>query len=343
MSAPHLQAFMTIQEYIQSEIASSAQYSLSESEERELNTLGIEQFIYKKLTSKKFRKWKVDELSEKQVRRAINLAITNNEPLKFRYPFGGYKLWRLPTAPEVDWAEFFSIAYYCRYLAPIAAAYQPGLELKFSSDDLIIERMDNIPKGDTDRYFDSFKKLLGAFKPQLPTNFTVDIVRIADLYSDTERMEAELAENVEHFKVEYRDNVDVEKKQKMHRMSELNIRFDGAKDLTSLSDEEKQTVIEMGPVYHDAYCTLSKRREFNRGEDKIVIFTTPIPNAIAIGTTKASVTKYWTGFGALEPKNDSFQAKILSPKQLKAAELQEEPISIDGLNLPNFQNISIIS
>src|SRR5690606_15491872 len=123
----------------------------------------------------------------------------------------------------------------------------------------------------------------------------------------------ELAVNVEHFKHEYAHSVDVTKKQTMLTTSELNIRWDGAKDLTGLSENEKREVIAMGPVYHDAYCALGKRRQFNRGEDKIVLFTTVIPNAIAIGTTKASVTKFWTGFGVLEPRGDSFQPRILSP------------------------------
>ncbi|TXG77325.1 hypothetical protein E6P97_01980 [Patescibacteria group bacterium] len=333
---------MTPQQFIQSEITNSYD-SLSEIDQKELSSLGVEAFLYKKLTSKKFRKWRVDELSEKQVRRAIHLAVSTNKPLQFRYPFGGYKLWRLPSTPEVDWAEFFAIAYYLRYLSPIAAAYKPGLELVFSSDDLIIERMDNIPKADTDNYFASFKKLLNVFRPNLPSNLKVNIVRIADFYDDIPAMETELSANVEKFKQEYQDIVDDDKKQKMYTMSALNIKFDGAQDLTTLSADEKRAVIEMGPVYHDAYCSLAKRREFNRGDDKIVLFTTPIPNALAIGTTKTSVTKFWTGYGVLESKSDTFAARVLSPEQLASVTIDKTPVSIDGLTGKNFETIGVIT
>lgn len=203
--------------------------------------------------------------------------------------------------------------------------------------------MNNVPKADTDRYFSSFQKLLDVFRANLPTNLKVDIVRVADFYDkNPDAMEAELADNVEHFKQEYRDNIDRDKKKKMYVMSELNIKFNGAKDLTGLSEGQKQQVIEMGPVYHDAYCSLVKRREFNRGEDKIVLFTTPIPNALAIGTTKNSVTKFWTGYGVLEAKTGSYTARILSPGQLSKVTVEKTPISIDGLAGENFEFIGTI-
>lgn len=334
---------MTTQEYLQTELNQCAQYVLAGDDKSFIEQKGVEAFIYAKLTSKKFRKWAVDESSELQAKRAIQLNVSQNKPLQFRYPFGGYKLWRMPGYPEVDWAEFFAIAYYCKYLVPITAAYKPGIEFLFASDDMIIERMDNIPVNDTNAYFNSFKSLVGVFSKKLPANFKLDIVRIGDLYEDKEAMETELAANVEHQKIEYATKVDSTKKQKMMTTSELNIRWDGAKDLTKLSDIEKKVVIAMGPVYHDAYCALTKRREFNRGDEKIVIFTTVIPNAIAVGTTKSSVTKFWTGYGVLEDRGDNFRPIILSPNQLEHLRADSLPVNIAGLNSKNFQFIKIIT
>lgn len=335
---------MTAQEYIENELHHCADYALTEADQKLLETQGIEAFVYAKLTSKKFRKWAIDENSEKQAKRAIELNISQNKPLQFRYPFGGYKLWRLPGSPETDWAEFFAIAYCCRYLAPIAAAYKPGIELLFGSDDVIIERMDNIPTADTDAYFGSFKQLLGEFRKHLPANFALDIIRIGDLYEDKDELEQELAASVKRLKHEYETTVPEERKQKMYVTSELNIRMDGVKDLTKLSDEEKQAVIEMGPIYHDAQGALSKRREFHRGEDKIVIFTIVVPNAIAIGTTKTSITKFWTGVGAVRPNDkDGFHAVILSPSQLEKADFSWQDIHVDGLTGKNFSKIRMLS
>lgn len=329
-------------EYIKSELTECAKYTLTEDDKKLLESIGVEEFIYKKLTSKKFRKWRVDELSEKQVRKAISLAVTKGEPIQFRYPFGGYKLWHMPSAPEVDWAEFFAISYYLRYVAPIAAAYKPGVEWLFSSDDLIIERMDNVAKADTNAYFESFKELLELFKPYLPKNLSIDIVRIADMYSDKAVMEEELSENIDKTKLLYEKELPADKKEKMYTTSSLNIKWNGAKDLTSLSEEEKENIVKMGPVFHDAYCALSKRREFNRGEDKIVIFTTPIPNAIAVGTTKSSVTKYWTGFGVLEEEAGVFKSRVLSPSQLEKNSVDFELVkNVIGSGLKNLQDLRV--
>jgi len=333
---------MTPQDYIRAELEHCAEYKLTAEDRVLLGKQGIEAFIYTKLTSKKFRKWAIDESSEQQAKRAIQLSISQSKPLQFRYPFGGYKLWRMPSSPEVDWAEFFAIAYYCRYLAPIVAAYKPGLEFLFASDDVIIERMDNVPVDDTNAYFNSFKKLLSEFQKHFPANFKMDIVRIADLYDDKATMERELAVNIAKAKRFYVADADETKKRKMYTTSELNIRWDGAKDLTKLSDVEKRSVVEMGPVYHDAYCALSKRHEFNRGDDKIVIFTTVIPNAIAVGTTKTSVTKYWTGFGILEHGKGNLQPRIVSPSQLEALEgTQFELVPTNMFRLKNFRDIKV--
>jgi hypothetical protein len=176
---------------------------------------------------------------------------------------------------------------------------------------------------------------------------SVDIIRIVDLYKeDKKEMEAELAENIKRFTIEYQKNVSPEKKAKMYITSELNIKWDGAKDLTGLSQEEKRSHIERGPIYHDAYCALSKRKDFNRGEDKIVVFTTPIPNAIAIGTTKSSVTKYWTGFGVVDTRGDSYLTKILSPKNLNDLDRQRFELvnhPVDNIDLSNLRDIRLYS
>lgn len=330
---------MNVQEYLQNKLETCARYEMSDLDKDAIEKYGLEKYIYGKLTSKKFRKWAIDESSELQAKRAIQLNVADNKPLQFRFPFGGYKLWRLPGSPEVDWAEFFSVSYYCQYIAPILAAYQPGVEFLFASDDMIIERMDNIPKMETDSYFNSFETLLKSFQVYFPSNLKMDICRIADQYPDKSEMENELTKNIEKVKEEFH-NREENKRKAMLTTSELNIRWKGAKDLTVLSSAEKTAIIEMGPVYHDAYCALEKRRIFNRGEDKIVIFTTTIPNAIAIGTTKASVTKFWTGFGVLQG-GATYRDRILSPHQLLelAKDYKEELISL--IPLSNFNNIRI--
>jgi hypothetical protein len=170
----------------------------------------------------------------------------------------------------------------------------------------------------------------------------VSIQRVGDLYEDKQSMEQELASNIEPAKTFYENPQNAAQKAVMTTTSALNIQWNGAKDMSHLSDSERQAVIDMGPVYHDAYCALGKRRELNRGEDKILIFTTRVPLAVAVGTTKSTITKFWTGFGVLEKAGDGYQPKILSPRQLeqwKERQYNDEPVGL--IDLKNFSSIQI--
>jgi hypothetical protein len=55
-------------DYIQIELGHCAEYFLTTEDRAVLRKQSIERFIYNKLTSKKFRKWAVDESSEQQAK-----------------------------------------------------------------------------------------------------------------------------------------------------------------------------------------------------------------------------------------------------------------------------------
>ncbi|HSW99986.1 MAG TPA: hypothetical protein VLH38_03050 [Patescibacteria group bacterium] len=211
----------------------------------------------------------------------------------------------------------------------------------FSSDDVIIERMNNVPTADTDAYFASFKKLLARFREYLPGDIQLDIIRIGDLYPDKQVFEAELAEAMPKFQATF-DALDDDTRERRMIMSELNIQPDGVEDLRKLSEDERKARIAHGSVYHDAYCSLSKRRDYIRGEDKIVLFTTRIPNAIAIGTTKTSVTKFWTGMGILEANAGQYKPWVLSPSHLEDADFTWEPVDIGITDNNNLKKIPLL-
>lgn len=331
---------MNIQTYLKERLQRSTHYELTDADQQILDKEGIEAYIFKKITSKKFRKWSLDDASQKQIKNAIHLKVSQNKPLHCMFPFGGYKLWSLPTAPFVDWAEFFTIAYYCHWIAPILSVYKYGVTFTFSSDDLVVEKLDNIPKENTDAYFNSFVSLLQAFNNYFPSNFQMEIKRVADLYTQ-DAFEKELVGHIETMKKAYEHPDPIRHKQ-MLATSALNIQWKGVTDLSTISEADKQKKIAMGPIIHDAYGKLVKRRAFVRSEENIVVFTTPIPNAIAIGTTKTSVTKFWTGFGVLEQRGEAFADRILSPEQLQqVTKITREEISIDLIDLPNFQKIHV--
>jgi hypothetical protein len=323
-------------DYILSHLHNSAKYDLTDADRSFIGKNGVEEFIFTKFTSKKFRKWALSPDVEIHVRRAISLNYAKGEPMQCIYPFGGYKLWSMPTAPEVDWAEFFSIAYYLKYLAPIAAAYKPGVILCFSSDDAILERINNISPSYTQAYIRSFERLLEGFREYLPENVTINLFRTIDLYKDKDEMEHELSLGIESARRYYADLSDIDKMQ-LYGAAELNVR---PNDLSIVKLEK--TVVETSIAYHGAYCQLARRLAFNRSEDKITLSSVATPDAIAIGTTKNGVTKFSTGMGILERSEQGYRGRILSPSHvamLREASYRSLLVSLFGLK--NFENIMI--
>lgn len=332
---------LSTETYLRILLQECGKYELSEGDKNTLENEGIESFIFQAVTSKKFRKWSLTQDTKERIKKAISLCVAKNAPIQFTFPFGGYKLWRFPTAPEVDWAEFFTISYYASYLAPITSAYKPGVLFSFSSDEVIVEELDNIPQKDTDLYHKSFIILLEQFSLFFPANLKMELVRVRDRYSP-EAYKKELKENIERARKIYLD-MDYRKREKLEKTSALNIMWKGKVDLSGMSENEKQKKVSFGPMLHDAYCALSKRRAFVRGEEKIVIFPVSTPNAVAIGTAKSSVTKFWTGFGVLE-KTNTFLPRILSPKQWEQAK-NASHIAQKSMLIPlkNFKEIIVYS
>lgn len=330
---------MDVTSYLKNKLEHCTAYSLTDADRAVLKRDGIEALIFKTLTSKKFRKWAIDDKTQNEIKHAIHLNVSRNEPIKLTFPFGAYKLWRLPSTPEVDWAEFFTLAYYSQYAAPILAGYNPGVLFSFSSDDIIVERMNNVPAADCLTYIRTFSQLLDVFRKHFPPNMKMELVRVADMYPDKAEYERELAEQIKEYTKIYAA-IDPKKRDAKNKSSALNIRWDGVRDLTGLSDQEKSEMIEFGPILHDAHCAVSRRRAFVRGENKIVVFSNPVNNAIPIGTTKSSRTKFWVGLGVLEQRGEKFYDRILSPEQLERATMEEhDVVPIDLIPLKNFSEV----
>lgn len=332
-----------VENYLKNKLINCSHYTLTNADRAVINAQGIEEYIFTKLTSKKFRKWALADVQKDLIKGIIRERVKAGLPLLFTFPFGGYKLWRVTTAPEVDWAEFLSLAYMLEFLAPVAAAYQPGFEFYFTSDEVIIERMDNIPKEETDKYTNSFNVLLLEFLKYTPVNAKMKLICIRDLFTP-EEFEIELKKLLPQNLDELWDSQPEEKKQRRFKMSGLNINMNGKEDWASLSKQEQEQKIKLGSIYHDAYISIPKRMALVKGPDKIIIFPFAIPGiaCIPIGSTRASVSKFWTGNGVLVKNEASFKDIILSPSQIEAlVEVPSQTVPVSLIPLNNFKEIKV--
>lgn len=291
--------------------------------------------IFKLLMSKKFRKYSPGPEYTEHILSVIKNNVSNNDPIKINLVFGAYKLWRFEESPEVDWAELFALIYYTNWLKPVCAVYKPGVWFDFFSDDVIVERMNNVPSSDTQKYLQSFRQLLDFIKPNVPENLNFTLNRVVDQYENQEEFGNDLDESIKKVKEELNGKMPILTSQQIATI-ELNVKL--------RPDQENDPYWrEKVFIIHEGYARISKRRPYYRNLDKIMIALTPIVNSLALGTTKTSVVKYWVGVGVLEKRGDSFIENILSFKQLNSTKFITEKISIEGLESKNFKRIKIIS
>lgn len=293
----------------------------------------LKDFIFQTLFSKKFRKFSMAEEYVTHIKTVIERDVELNLPIKLSFPFGGYKLWRLTETPEVDWAELFTLMYYAKWLKPVCDAYKPGIIFDFASDDIIVERMNNIPKSDTIAYKRSFIELITFLENYIPKNLKLTFTPISSFYSP-EEFEIDLQDKIKKKQEEFGGLPVLDDKKRS--MVELNVK---------LAAEQHQDLLwrEKVELLHQAYYAVDKRRPYNRASDKILTFCGKILDGkcLSVGTTKTSIAKFWVGVGALKRMPNGFQEYVLSPNQVLTYQSSKEPIYISGLEGKNFQEISI--
>jgi len=314
---------MNAQEYIEQRLKGIKDIKVKQDGE-------LADFIFDRIMSKKFRKYSVNPEANNMVRKAIELNIQSNEPIKIAIPFGSYKLWRLEESPEPDWAELFAMIYYAYWLKPITDVYEQGVWFDFCGDDAILELMNNIPEEDTEKYKKTFRDLITFIQPYLPENFRYTFSPVGERYSSKEEFLADLNEKVKELK----QKGDIALSERNIEMMKFNIRPKDGEEI----DFQKNRIL------HDAYMAVSKRRAHHKRPDKIIICCTPFGDrtSLPMGTTKTSVVKFQTGAGVLKKEKDSFMEYIYSPSQLEDNKFNWEDVQIKGLSGKNFGKLRIV-
>lgn len=325
---------MTAQEYI----ISTLEELRKPIEMEDIGDTPLEEIIFKKLMSKKFRKFSVPQKSQTIIKAALEKNISNKEPIQIAWPFGGYKLWRLDEAPECDWAELFTIMYIVKWLKSVCGFYQPGVTFTFWVDEVVISKLNNVPQTDLDEYQKSFANLLTFIEPYLPPNLRFEVFLEKSQYENEDTFEAGLAIEMENLKKARASNPEPLTDATI-RSIEMNVK---------LTPEQAKDPLwrEKVDLMHYAYYNLQEKQNRMRPSyttANITAFTTFFePNVIPIGTTKTSIAKFWVGVGALKKDEESFKEYVLSPKQVESAKFTWEDVNIDGLAGKNFKRVRVL-
>jgi hypothetical protein len=196
-----------------------------------------------------------------------------------------------------------------------------------------MELHDNLTTEEIQKYQDGFERILASFREILPKNFSITILRDADLYSREEYF-ALLEEGKRESQVDY-DAFTQEKKDDYRRMSMLNIKWDGKEDWTKLNEKQREQKLIDAALYEIA-ATQKLQRVFEKvkSTDNILVFTKATPDFIGIGSTKASFAKYWVGFGAVRRRKDSYEMLVLTPSQYSSVMMSKHQIHTVKTKIP---------
>lgn len=294
----------------------------------------LEEAIYTKVMSKKFRKYKPGDDCVRFTKDAIKILVKENKPIRIFEMFGGNKLWRFEEAPEIDWAELFSLTYFVQWAKLIASVYKPGVHFEYFSQDISVESLNNVPRSETDKYSETFRSLLKFFEPYLPSNVKVTYTRHYDSFKNPDDYYKELEEAKQEFLKKNNGRLP-ELTDAMKAATELNVRLKSGQD----KDPEWREKVEL---QHQAIFETKTLKKISDSPDKIWTCPTYYPDSVVTGSTKRSYAKFWAAVGALKKDGDSSAELVLTPKQLEIADFTWEDISIPGLKGKNFKKIRIV-
>jgi len=295
----------------------------------------LEDEICRLLLSKKFRKYSASSELIEHIRKSVANRVANGKPIHVTFWQGGFKLWRLEEAPEVDWSELFALMYYVTWLKPVLGIYKPGVVIEFYLDDIIMERLCNYTREEILAYHRSLQAVIDFLCKYIPLNLKFVITTASSRFHDEATFWKELDSAIAIFK----PASDMVLSPDQIATVELNYRRVKGERLGKLWREENRRI-------HDAYGEAVDIKLVNEagldGKILAVPYHKDFDIGLNLGSTKNSIVKYWIGVGALEPRGETFMATVLSPSQLCRAKYDVININVSGLGGKNFKKIRVL-
>lgn len=223
------------------------------------------------------------------LKQKIRSCINQNLPITLILAYGGFKNYRHPNYPSIDWAEVFHLVFLINTLQRISKIYRPGIVLEFSGDSEAMSYVNNIPIKDVKQYLHEFDRLLKYFQSIVPSNFRFESRNFSEFY-DYNELAHELDKRVvKELKLIHDFSAE------LHR-AKNNYIF-SSKNLTQL---QKQKEIELSLLKDHLWLSYDyeHRKEYLEGGINIpILHRKNIPNTYGIKSAKGSDIQFWEGVG----------------------------------------------
>jgi len=286
-------------------------------EEEKLTQAGkLVEVIYNRVTSTKFRKSSIDEGTVNFYKKYLQKAIENNERIRLYFLFGGYKQARLSNAPYPDWAEVFNINLALKAATSIESIYDSGVDVIYRGDEVVTTLIGNYKVSARKAYAKRLNEIMALFNQHIPHNRSINVrYELTSETSPEEKLFKLMDELYPKYKKTF-DSLSQEVQEQRIQKSYRNQCWDGEKDLTSLSEEERLTKVKWASIMHDVFLEADVKlaeEYFNNGIS--ISFRKGIPGCIHYGSCSSSTVQFWAGEGFLEMRDDRIVPWILSYEQ----------------------------
>ncbi len=330
---------MDILDFVKNLIENKSGYELTKEDEKCVAHEGIRKFIFNKINSSKYRASSIGQDYQQKVVDKIELCVNHDQPIYFTLPFGATKNPYLPTAPGIDWAEVFNISYFRDYLKPIAKAYKHGVILDYISVAVFEEKVNRIPKKDTDIYDSQFEQLIKVFQKLLPSNFTLRYTRTDDLIPRGKiehQLEVKMAELKKSWNKQSKEVIEYKLK-KARRNS-----------LYDSKDKHLDQLILDSALGHDAFCSECWTTDAAPWDKKNMItlgHTYTKGWAVHLRSAAGSTVNFWSGIGLLVNMGQNFVPTVFSPSQFNefSKNVSQVPFNYFDKKFTNLQNIWVLN
>lgn len=112
------------------------------------------------ILARPWRRSAVDPATAADIDAKVRRAVVAAEPIEFSLPFGGYRGWQLPSAPDPDWSEVVWIDYLRSFGQRIAALHPAGVRIALSYVGGVQAWVNQHPDAAQDRYLEALAALL---------------------------------------------------------------------------------------------------------------------------------------------------------------------------------------
>lgn len=282
------------------------------------------QAVYDRIVSSKFRKTKITEETEKDIKLKIDKCLRKHSPIQFSVPFGAYKAWRLDLDFQPDWAEVFNISYHLKYAANILEVYPFGVEITYTFSDDLMYFVSDIPKEKARNYTVVFQKLLDIFN-EINEKVRFNLVEINSLYDSAESYYIDFLkcflDNLVFWDTKYSEEI------KKHHLTSAhnNLYLYGERKIGELEESVQEKYFYYSALMTDAVDCLKERRKFNKKQDKIQLVGVKGPSkCINVGACETSTVHFWVGRGVLKFNKEKLKPYIFTNSNMTKLESENK-------------------